>query len=229
LQDTGAKVLYMIRVYLLEDDPLVAQINAHMVESIAGFEVVGAARTVRQAKKEILELYPDLLLLDVYLPDGSGLELLHELRGLRHSVVAMMITAANDRDSVQKALSDGVVDYLVKPFERPRLEAALERFVLHKKIQAESRLTQDSIDQLLGHKLEPELPKGIDPHKLEQVKTTLRSAAHLSSAEEVAAALGISRVTAWRYLEHLCATGWARLETEQAGAGRPTKRYRRLG
>jgi response regulator of citrate/malate metabolism len=217
------------RVYLLEDDPLVAQINAQMVQSIAGFEVIGLARTVRQAKKEILELYPDLLLLDVYLPDGNGLELLHELRTQRQNVMAMMITAANDRDSVQKALADGVLDYLVKPFERLRLEAALERFVLHQKIQAESRLSQDSIDTLLGHRLEPELPKGIDAHKLEQVKTTLRSAAHPNSAEDVAAVLGISRVTAWRYLEHLCATGWARLETEQSGAGRPTKRYRRLG
>jgi response regulator of citrate/malate metabolism len=219
----------MNRVYLLEDDPLVAKINAQMVGSIAGFEVVGMARTVRQAKKEILELYPDLLLLDIYLPDGSGLDLLHELRSQRHGVVAMMITAANDRDSVQKALSDGVLDYLVKPFERPRLEVALERFLLHQKIQAEARLSQQSIDALLGHKPEPDLPKGIDQHKLEQVKTTLRGAAQPNSAEDVAAALGISRVTAWRYLEHLCAAGWARLETEQAGAGRPTKRYRRLG
>jgi response regulator of citrate/malate metabolism len=219
----------MNRVYLLEDDPLVAQVNAQMVASIAGFEVVGMARTVRQAKKEILELYPDLLLLDVYLPDGSGLDLLHELRSQRHGVMAMMITAANDRTSVQQALSDGVLDYLVKPFERSRLEVALERFLQHQKIQAEARLSQDSIDTLLGHKLESELPKGIDPHKLEQVKTALRSAVLPKSAEDVAATLGISRVTAWRYLEHLCATGWVRLETDQGGAGRPTKRYRRLG
>jgi response regulator of citrate/malate metabolism len=218
----------MVRVYLLEDDPLVAQINAQMVGSIVGFEVIGMARTVRQAKKEILELYPDLLLLDVYLPDGNGLDLLHQLRTQRQNVVAMMITAANDSASVQQALSDGVLDYLVKPFERARLETALERFVLHQKIQTESRLTQKSIDALLGHRLEQGLPKGIDAQKLEQVKTMLRGAAQAKSAEDVAVGLGISRVTAWRYLEHLCSTAWARLETEQSGAGRPTKRYKKL-
>jgi response regulator of citrate/malate metabolism len=224
----NAKLLFVTRVYLLEDDPLVAQINAQMVGSIAGFEVIGMARTVRQARKEILEFFPDLLLLDVYLPDGNGLELLHELRTQRQNVVAMMITAANESFTVQRALSDGVLDYLVKPFERIRLETALERFLLHQKIQNEARLTQKSIDALLGHRLEPELPKGIDAQKLEQVKTMLRGAAQAQSAEDMAAGLGISRVTAWRYLEYLCSTAWARLETEQSGAGRPTKRYKKV-
>lgn len=219
----------MTRVFLVEDDALVAQINAQMVSSIAGFTVVGIARTVRQAKKEILELYPDLLLLDVYLPDGNGLELLHELRTQRQNLLAMMITAANDSASVQRALSEGVLDYLVKPFERLRLEQALERFKLHQKIQAESKLSQASIDALLGHRLEPELPKGIDAQKLEQVKNVLRGATQPKSAEDVAMLLGISRVTAWRYLEHLCSVAWAQLETDQSGAGRPTKRYRRVG
>ncbi|MFN3267517.1 MAG: response regulator [Deinococcales bacterium] len=219
----------MTRVFLVEDDPLVARINAQMVESIAGFEVIGVARTVRHAKKEILERYPDLLLLDVYLPDGSGLELLHDLRVLRQNTLAMMITAANDSVSVQRALSDGVFDYLVKPFERARLELALERFRSHQKIQFESRLSQANIDALLGYKLESELPKGIDAHKLEQVKSVLRGATQPKSAEDVAAVLAISRVTAWRYLEYLCAVAWARLEVEQSGAGRPTKRYLWIG
>ncbi len=213
-------------VLLIEDDPWVAQINSQMVSSIAGFEVVGIARTIRDAKKMILALYPQLLLVDVYLPDGNGLEFLHHLRQERIQFDAMMITADNDHASVQNALRDGVCDYLIKPFERSRLEIALERYSARYRLPHEKHLNQDRIDHLLGHKLEPDLPKGIDPHKLEQIKTLLRSQNRAWSAEEIATGIGISRVTAWRYLEHLCSSHWAVLESDQSGTGRPVKRYR---
>jgi response regulator of citrate/malate metabolism len=85
-----------VQVFLIEDDPWVAEVNAQMISSINGFEVQGTARTIRDAKKQILELFPQLLLVDVYLPDGNGLELLHQLRHERIQFDAMMITAAND-------------------------------------------------------------------------------------------------------------------------------------
>jgi response regulator of citrate/malate metabolism len=218
----------MTSVYLLEDDPWVAQINAQMVSSIAGFNVVGSSRTIRQAHKEILELHPQLLLLDIYLPDGSGLEFLHTLRAARIEFEAMMITADNDTTSVQHALMDGVFDYLIKPFERSRLETAFERYTTRHQWQSDKHLSQAKIDHLLGHNLEPNLPKGIDPNKLEQIKTLLRTQTQTLSAEEIAGSLGISRVTAWRYLEYLCSSNWAVLENDQSGTGRPVKRYKRL-
>ncbi len=214
------------QVLLIEDDPWVAQINAQMVSSIAGFEVVGLARTIRDAKKRVLELYPQLLLIDVYLPDGNGLDFLHQLRQERIQFDAMMITADNDHASVKNALSDGVFDYLIKPFERSRLEMALERYATRHQWQNEKQLNQAKIDHLLGHKFEPDLPKGIDPHKLEQIKAILRLQNRAASAEEIAVSIGISRVTAWRYLEYLCSTNWAILENDQSGTGRPVKRYR---
>jgi response regulator of citrate/malate metabolism len=215
-----------VQVFLIEDDPWVAQVNAQMISSIAGFEVQGMARTIRDAKKQILELFPQLLLVDVYLPDGNGLELVHQLRHERVQFDAMMITAANDAISVRLALSDGVFDYLIKPFERSRLETALERYKTRHQWQNERQLNQAKIDHLLGRNLAPDLPKGIDAHKLELIKHWLRANASPISAEEISSQIGISRVTAWRYLEYLCQTGWAVLENDQSGNGRPVKRYR---
>ncbi len=218
----------MTTVYLLEDDPWVTQINAQMVSSIAGFKVIGTARTIRQAHQEILELHPQLLLLDIYLPDGSGLEFLHTLRAARLEFEAMMITADNNTHSVRHALMDGVFDYLIKPFERSRLETALERYNTRHQSQSQAHLSQAKIDHLFNQNLEPNLPKGIDPNKLEQIKTLLRLQTQTLSAEEIAGSLGISRVTAWRYLEYLCSSNWAVLENDQSGTGRPVKRYKRL-
>jgi response regulator of citrate/malate metabolism len=215
-----------VQVFLIEDDPWVSQVNAQMISSINGFEVQGTARTIHDAKKQILELFPQLLLVDVYLPDGNGLELLHQLRHERIQFDAMMITAANDATSVRLALSDGVFDYLIKPFERSRLETALERYRTRHQWQNGQQLNQAKIDHLLGRTLTPDLPKGIDASKLEQVKHCLRANNTLVSAEQIAVQIGISRVTAWRYLEYLCQTGWAVLENDQSGNGRPVKRYR---
>lgn len=217
-----------IQVFLVEDDPLVSQVNAQMISSIAQFEVIGTARTIRQAKNQILELQPQLLLVDIYLPDGSGLELLHFLRRERLHFEAMMITAANDTASVKKALEQGVFDYLTKPFERARLELALERYLTRQQIQNTQILSQASIDHVLGYTLEPDLPKGIDAQKLEQIKALLRQTSVAQSAEEIAGSIGISRVTAWRYLEFLCSINWALLENDQSGTGRPIKRYQRM-
>jgi response regulator of citrate/malate metabolism len=217
-----------VQVFLVEDDPLVCQVNAQMISSIPQFEVIGTARTIRQAKQQILEIQPELLLIDIYLPDGNGLELLHDLRRERLHFEAMMITAANDTESVKKALEQGVFDYLTKPFERARLEQALERYLTRQHIQNAKNLSQASIDHVLGYTLEPDLPKGIDPNKLEQIKTKLRQNVSSQSAEEIAGSIGISRVTAWRYLEYLCSTNWAALENDQSGTGRPIKRYKRL-
>ncbi|MDX2005724.1 MAG: response regulator [Meiothermus sp.] len=218
------------RVLLVEDDLWVARLNRVMVEAVEGFAVVGHAETAGQARELAAALRPDLLLVDVYLPDGTGLELVRELREQTPSPEVVMITAANDLPSVQQALHEGVLDYLIKPFQQPRLREALERYLQRRTAQqAGATFTQTKLDRLLGFRSSQLLPKGIDAATLEQVQHVLTHSAEPLSAEELGERMGLSRVTAWRYLEHLLHTGSAVLELSYGRLGRPVKRYRATG
>lgn len=215
------------RVLLIEDDPWVAQVNAEMVHTVAGFEVIGQAGGVQEGWHMVQQLRPDLALIDVFLPDGSGLELLESLRTHGVLLEAVMITAANDWPSVQKALYEGVLDYLIKPFSQARLQESLERYQQRKAVQPHvGSLTQTKLDRMLGFRQQQLLPKGIDATTLEQVRTLLQSTGLALSAEELGERMGLSRVTAWRYLEYLSQVGVVLLELSYGGPGRPVKRYR---
>lgn len=218
-----------VRVLLIEDDLMVARINKQLIEEVKGFEVIAVAHSIHQARSLFDRYQPELLMVDIHLPDGNGLEFIHALRLERQSFEAVMISAANDMVSVKKSLNDGAFDYLIKPFERSRLQAALKRFLSRKSIISEQLLTQTQLDQLLRHDTKPELPKGIEERTLEQIKDWLKKRSISSSAEEIAQQVGVSRVTAWRYLEHLCQIGAAYQTSDQTGTGRPIKRYALYG
>ncbi|WP_211224803.1 response regulator [Meiothermus rufus] len=219
-------VMEAVRVLLVEDDPWVLQVNRGLVETVEGFKVVGEARSLAQGQALALSLKPDLLLVDVYLPDGTGLGLIRTLRSQGLPFEAVMITAANDVHTVQQALYDGVLDFLIKPFQRPRLERALARYLQRRQATQAPTFTQRRLDRLLGVTSAETLPKGIDEETLEQIRQLLEKAPAPLSAEEVGEQVGVSRVTAWRYLEYLCQSGLAELQVGYGGVGRPIKRYR---
>jgi len=214
-----------VRVVMVEDDPWVGRVNRALVEAEPGFTVVAQAETVRQGRELVQALEPDLLLMDVYLPDGSGLELVQELRGLGLGFEVILITAASDLASVQRALHGGALDYLIKPFQQPRLREALGRYRLRTSV-VEPNFTQSRLDRLLGHQGEERLPKGLDPLTLEQIRSALTASEQPLSAEEVGSRVGLSRVSAWRYLEYLSESGSLQAEMVYGSVGRPTKRYK---
>lgn len=182
-----------------------------------GLTVGGIAGTLREAWA-FLEENPDLVLLDLYLPDGHGLELLPALEG----VYTVVITAARDVPTVERALLGGAMDYLVKPFGRSRLREALARFRAFQNLKAKKEVSQADVDRLLGRR---QAPKGLDPLTLGRVLALLQRG-RAFTAEEVAEALGLSRVTAWRYLEALRREGRVRAEARYGGTGRPSRAYR---
>ncbi|MBF6594246.1 MAG: response regulator [Thermaceae bacterium] len=210
---------------MVEDDPWVGRVNRALVEAETGFTVVAQAETVRQGRELVQALEPDLLLMDVYLPDGSGLELVQELRGMGLGFEVILITAASDLASVQRALHGGALDYLIKPFQQPRLREALGRYRLRTSV-VEPNFTQSRLDRLLGHQGEERLPKGLDPLTLEQIRSALMASEQPLSAEEVGSRVGLSRVSAWRYLEYLSESGSLQAEMVYGSVGRPTKRYK---
>lgn len=219
----------MIRVLIVDDDFMVARIHTGFVERTEGFEVAGVARTGEEALELVASLDPDLLLLDVHLPDISGLDVLARLRRDGRQVAVVIVTAERGADAVRAALHGGAMQYLVKPFEYDDLAARL-RGVATSLAGLTSAVDQAAIDQVFGTGRSGSapaaaLPKGFSPETAELVLAALRERDEIS-ATATADALGLSRVTARRYLEHFVDTGQAEVRLQYGATGRPERRYR---
>ncbi|MGV0780177.1 response regulator [Mycolicibacterium peregrinum] len=211
-------------VLVVDDDFMVAEIHRRFVERVDGFRPVGVARTGADALASAAELRPDLILLDVYLPDMTGLEVLQRLRAEGNRVGVIMVTAARELDTVRGALDGGAADYLVKPFDFDQLQTKLAAFATRAEALAGAGgADQSTIDALFGGSAVV-LPKGLGAETGRLVMAAVRTAGEVS-AMECAQLVGISRVSARRYLEHYLSTGALELRL-QYGTGRPERRYR---
>jgi two-component system CitB family response regulator len=223
----------VIRTVIVEDDVHVASVHRGYLERVGGFEVVGEARTAKDAIDLVESLHTDLVLLDIYLPDASGLEVLRRIRASgRGHVDVIAITAARDVDTLRSVLQGGAVHYLVKPFEFNVFREKLESYAAARARLALARqLDQAEVDRVVGL-LRPQgrgaLPKGLSTATLDLVAGALRDARGDLSASEVATRTGLSRVTSRRYLDHLVRSGTVELTMRYGSAGRPEHRYRWL-
>jgi response regulator of citrate/malate metabolism len=220
----------VISVLVVDDDFMVASIHQRFVAQTDGFEVVGTARTGAEALAFVDQLHPDLVLLDVHLPDISGLEVLARIRADGRKTGVVMVTAEREADAVRTALLGGAMQYLVKPFDYEDLAARLTQVAAAMRDLAPGTTDQDTIDRLFGTTSQAprptSLPKGLSTETGRLVLQALSGGAELSAAE-AGETLGLSRVTARRYLEHYVTTGEARVRL-QYGAGRPERRYRKV-
>lgn len=222
-----------VRVLIVEDEQIAAEAHAAYVSRIDGFEVAGIARSAGEAVRHLAkDAAVDLVLLDMHLPDAHGLAVLRRLRSSGHTCDVIAVTSARDLDVVRKAVSQGVVQYLLKPFTFAGFRAKLEQYAAYrsKLDRPGEEVVQEEIDQLLGL-LRPRaagapLPKGMSPDTLRQVSATLRGADAGMSASEVASDVGASRVTARRYLEHLAEAQLVDRHVRYGGSGRPEVEYR---
>jgi response regulator of citrate/malate metabolism len=220
----------VIRVLVVDDDFMVAKVHSGYVARTPGFEVVGVAHNGADAVRLVRELRPDLVLLDVYLPDVDGLAVLRELRGLADGVDVIVITAATDVETVRSALRGGVLHYLIKPFEYAALRDQLAHFAaLDRRLDQLASAGQADVDQVFGARPRsaPVLPKGLTAQTAALVERVLRE--RPVTASECADATELARVSARRYLEHFVATGKAEVRLKYGGAGRPERLYTWLG
>lgn len=224
-----------IKTLIVEDDPMVAEVNRRFVESVASFTVVGMAATGAEALESIMELKPDLTLLDIYLPDMDGVTVLHEIRRRLLPTDVILITAAQDVPTIQDVIRHGAIDYIIKPFKLDRLKAALESYAgIHEGLAHHRGLVdQETIDRFTrggarGEDKKEVLPKGLHELTLKQVYAYLLKQQKSLSADEVAAGVGLARVTARRYLDYLQRVGKVSLELQYGSVGRPVNRYRLL-
>lgn len=221
----------MISVLIVEDDPMVAEINKRCVSAVDGFSVVGIARNAEEAKRLLESFKVDLILLDVYMPGGSGINFLKQLRRLGYNVDVIMITADNQSKDVEEALRYGVVDYLIKPFDLVRLRSSLCNYLRKKtKIKESQALKQSDIDVILTLKEEALFErKGFDKRTMDKILSAVKSLNRPVSAEELSRLLGISRVTIKKYLDYLEEEGSLLSEICYRGAGRPITLYKPSG
>lgn len=217
----------MIQVLIVDDDFMVARIHTGFVAAVPGFEVCGVAHTGAQALAEVRRMVPDLVLLDIHLPDIGGLELLRRLREVVPELDVLVISAAREADTVRSALRGGIVHYLMKPFTRQDLADRLDHYAsTYRSLDESGTARQADIDRVFGGATarNAALPKGFSAETQQRVQELLRTAPADISALEAAESLGISRVSARRYLEHLTETGAAGVRLRY-GAGRPERRY----
>jgi len=224
----------MIRTLVVDDDFMAASVHHSFTERVPGFTVVGEATTGAAALTQVEQLHPDLVLLDIYLPDMSGLEVMRRLRGAEWEPVDVIaITSAKDVKTVREAMHHGVVHYLVKPFSFSTFRERLESYATLKarldRIADADQREIDRLYRLLRAGGEDALPKGISSPTLQLVADAVRAAEGDISAAEVARRCGVSRGTARRYLEFLAASGTLELNLRYGAAGRPEHLYSWVG
>ncbi|MET9961527.1 response regulator [Streptomyces sp. NPDC006326] len=219
-----------MHVLVVDDDMRVARINAAYVAKVPGFRVAARAHSAAEAL-DFLGAHPvDLVLLDHYLPDESGLDLVRRLRQLGHHTDVIMVTAARDLATVQAAMRLGALQYLVKPFTFAGLRARLEAYAgLRRTLGTGGEAEQAEVDRIFGALAAAgtpnELPKGHSPTTADLVRRVLRSAEGPLSTQQIADRAGISRQTAQRYLKLLERADRITLALRYGETGRPEHRY----
>ncbi|MGN8026820.1 response regulator [Microbacterium sp. 22242] len=225
----------MIGVLLVDDDPLTLEVHAAYLKRIEGFETVGTCTGARAALNALTSpgARIDLVLLDVTMPDGSGLDVLRRARSLDVPADVIAVTSVRDVDTVRRMAALGVSQYLVKPFTFAAFQERMQQYRSRReqRTSIDGAASQAEIDALLGGSPPTGaigLPKGLSPTTLDEISRVLSRSRELS-ATETADAVGVSRVTARRYLEHLADLGVAVRAARYGKPGRPETVYRRAG
>ncbi|MDR4887156.1 response regulator [Fredinandcohnia sp. QZ13] len=226
----------MINVLIAEDDFRVASIHEQFLQKIDNVNLIGKSSNA----KETLELLKkhdniDLLLLDVYMPDKMGTEILPIIRNLYPEVDIIMITAATEKKHLEESLRSGVFHYLIKPVTVEKFTETIKKYIEKKELLLSmNEVDQSFADHYFGGKLMQSVekkihyPKGIDPLSLEKVREIISQLESGITAEEMGERMGASRTTARRYLEYLTSNNEVTAELEYGIVGRPERKYLKL-
>lgn len=225
-----------IPVLIIEDDFRIGNIHQEMIEQVESFHVVHSVLTAKDAIDFLhhADSLPELIVLDIYIPDVDKLSLLETLRTTYPYIPIIIITAANDTETIQSAKYLGVFDYLIKPIDKKRLHDSLQQLKKERSLP-EKEWTQDEVDKLFrGIKKQRlsqtekinQLPKGIDQLTLQRIMNYISTSQDRSiTAQDLAEQIGVSRSTARRYLEYLDTTNTVEATVHYGQVGRPQRLY----
>lgn len=221
----------MLAVLIVEDDPMVAELNRRYLEQLEGYRLAGIAGNGEEALRLLQQTSVDVVLLDVFMPGMNGLELLQAIRQAQHGVDVILVTAAHDAATVEQALRQGVVDYLIKPFEFSRFQAALLNYRRrHESISERQSFCQQDLDKQFFAPLPSgeaaALPKGLDRNTIRIIWEQIIRTEREFSADEIAGAVGLSQVSMRKYLKYLQGLRLISAEVSYGAVGRPLYKYR---
>ncbi|OZU88158.1 DNA-binding response regulator [Virgibacillus indicus] len=221
----------MIKAVIVEDDYRIAGIHEEFLKKASDIAVVGKALNGKEAITLIKAKEADLVLLDIYMPDILGTDMIQELRRINPNLDFIMVSAATETDIVSEVIRNGIFDYIIKPVKMERFIETIERYKqMKEKLDVKKEVDQSFLDDYFGYKSdskpqEKQTPKGIDPLTLEKVIGIINTIDGGITAEEMGAKIGASRTTARRYLEYLISVGNISAELEYGVVGRPERRY----
>ncbi len=217
-----------IRILIVEDDPMVVEITQEFIKECRGFEVVGVAGSGQTAVEMVQELKPQLILLDNFLPDFNGSAVIENVRDKVKEIDFIMITAAREIPVVQECLRLGVRDYLIKPFLKQRLHQSLQNYRDFLETLNRSQVSQDDLDRLgtAGVGADCSQAKGFSQLTEDKVVEIIETRPNGVTAEEIAAEVGISTVSARRYLRLLQDRNLVSFDLIYGKQGRPTYIYK---
>ena len=224
----------MYQVVIVEDDPMISMLNARFTEKDGRFHVIRTFEAGNAAWEYLRIHAVDLVILDVYMPQMSGLELLHRMRAAGVSAEVIMITAANDSETVESLLRLGVADFLVKPFSYERFRQALDNFCRRKEALRGGSVNQQNLDRLFVDAADPiaalnlPAPKGMQAKTLEHILEFLSQTDEQYTCEQISEHVGLSTVTVRRYVNYLVEIGRVQSEINYGTGGRPSIVYRRM-
>ncbi|SFB12061.1 two-component system, CitB family, response regulator DctR [Lentibacillus halodurans] len=219
-----------ITVLLIEDDPMVQEVNRQMIEKVEGFQVAAAAGNGKEGVELAEKQRPDLVILDIFMPELDGMKTFSTFRREELDIDVIVISAADDKETIRKAIQNGAIDYIIKPFKFDRLAQALNRYkVFLRQFSGINKTEQQAIDSWVSPNAENQtdvfLPKGLNQQTLTQVKNYLADQNLPVSADEAASHIGIARVTARRYLDYMVKAEQAEIHLRYGEVGRPINRY----
>lgn len=228
----------LLNVLLIEDDPMVREVNRQFIERIEGFKVIGMCSNGEDGIIRIIELKPDLVLMDIFMPKQDGIQTLRKIREEHLLIDVIAVTAANDMQTIQQILHLGTYDYIMKPFTFERMQQTLKNYYRFKLMsQGVQDVTQKELDEMIHYFHQGEsqvnilleenvnLPKGFNRTTLNKVLNYIKQSNEGASADDVSANIGVARVTARRYLDFLEKQNLIKVDVHYGGVGRPINQY----
>lgn len=225
-----------ITVVIVEDDENAVNIYKQFTNQLDQFTVIATASTGKQALNILHAAQPDLILLDIFLPDMNGIDLLREIRREYRGIDVILITAANDTETVSEAIRGGAFGYLIKPIIIDKLLATLNQYdMTRRQLHNSNLVNQDKVDTLFrtisnsntaNDVQMNSLPKGIDKHTLKMVRSKIQNVNGSLNADELGQLAGISYSTMRRYLEYLVSCDEMEVEVLYGSVGRPERKYK---
>ncbi|WP_052948657.1 response regulator [Mesobacillus campisalis] len=229
IKDAGTRPpVSQIKVAMVEDDLDVCKFHRLFLNKVDGFELVCEAHTIEDGLKQVQQHQPDLLLLDVYIGNRNGLDLLRQIRAEGKNVDVILITSANDAHTVQTGHRYGVIDYLIKPFSFARFQEALNRYRANR-IQTNQTFSQQELDRLLhkgGQNQVYTLPKGITKETALRILACLIDANDWLTANELSERCSISHVSLRKYIRFFEGEKLIQTELIYQSSGRPFQKYK---